>query len=77
MARKPTYHVTPHTGGWQVRREGASRASAVLPTKAEALGRGREIARNQTQSSLVIHGQNGRFQQEHTYGPKDPYPPKG
>jgi hypothetical protein len=76
MPRKSTYHITPHrSGGWQVKSEGAERASAVLPTKADALGRGREIARNMD-GSLKVHGLDGRFQTEYTYG-KDPYPPRG
>jgi hypothetical protein len=75
MSKKPTYHLTPHPSGWQVKREGASRASVVLPTKAAALDRAREIASNQ-EGALKIHGLNGRIQQEHTYH-EDPYPPRG
>ncbi len=74
MAKK-TYHVTPHASGWQVKAEGASRASAVRPTKEEAVKLGRDMARN-AESSLLIHKENGQLQTEHTYG-KDPYPPKG
>jgi uncharacterized protein YdaT len=62
----PAQHVVPHAEGWAVMRSDADRATAVLPTKKEAVDRGREIARNQ-KSKLVIHGQDGMVQDEHLY----------
>lgn len=77
MARRFRYHITQRPdGNWQVKKEGANRASAVTPTKAEIMDRGRDLARAQANSQLVIHKANGRIQAEHTYG-ADPHPPKG
>ena len=69
------YHVTPHpNGGWQVRREGAERASSRHDTQAEALDRGRELAK-QARSELVIHRRDGRIRDSDSYG-NDPNPPR-
>jgi hypothetical protein len=69
------YHVTPHPdGGWQVRREGADRASSLHDTQAEAMSRGRELAQ-QARSELVIHGRDGRIRDSDSFG-NDPHPPR-
>ena len=67
-------HVVKHPDGWAVRPEGGQRASLVRPTQAEAIGRGRDIARNQ-HSELIIHGEDGRIRARDSYG-NDPCPPK-
>jgi hypothetical protein len=69
-------HVTPHPdGGWQVKGAGNSRATARTDTQADAIGRARDIARNQ-ESEVVIHRPNGQIRDKDSYG-NDPYPPKG
>ena len=41
-------HVTPHSnGGWQVKGEGNTRATARTATQKEAIGIAREISRKQ------------------------------
>ena len=71
-----SHHVVPNpNGGWDVRRGGASRASAHLDTKREAVDRGREISRNQG-TELRIHNKNGQIGQSDSHG-NDPSPPKG
>jgi hypothetical protein len=77
MTKRTTYHVTQRDDGdWQVKGQGAPRASAVESTKAEAVSRGAEIARNKGNSQLIIHKQDGKIQDERTYD-NDPYPPPG
>ena len=77
MEKRKTYHVIPGTDGcWKVKEEKASRASNSQETKAEAVERAKELAKNQGLGQVVIHKQDGTIQTEHTYG-KDPYPPKG
>lgn len=78
MAKRKTYHVTKNTqgDGWNVKKEGAGRASGNFDTKQEAVQRGKELAKNAPLGQIKIHGQNGKIQTEHTYG-KDPYPPEG
>jgi hypothetical protein len=75
MSKKTPHHVVPHESGWAVRREGSERASVVTETKEQAVDRGREIAGREG-GSLVIHGENGRIQEERTYH-DDPFPPRG
>ncbi|MCY4384081.1 MAG: DUF2188 domain-containing protein [Nitrospinae bacterium] len=77
MSKRPkTHHVVPNTsGGWDVKRGGASRASSHHDTKREAIDRGREISRNQG-SEFRIHNKDGRIARSDSHG-GDPYPPKG
>ena len=62
-------------GGWDVKRNGAQRASAHADNKADAVAIGRTISRNQ-HTELVPHLRNGRFQNTDSHG-NDPYPPRG
>lgn len=76
MARKRDIHVTPHQdGGWQTKKEGASRAGSRHSTQGSAIERGREQARRD-HVELVIHRQDGTIRDSDSYGP-DPNPPKG
>lgn len=68
MAARKVYHILPHAGGWQVRGEGAKRASSVHPTKDEAIAYGRQLAQKHELSQLKIHKQDGTIEMEHTYG---------
>lgn len=65
-ARK-VYHVAPHDEGWKVEAVGASRATTVTGTKAEALEAARELGRNQAPSQIVIHRLDGTIQDSFTY----------
>lgn len=69
-------HVIPKIdGGWSVRKEGAERASHTFPSKDEAIGRAREIARKES-TDLYVHRRDGTIKESATYG-RDPSPPKG
>ena len=68
-------HITPKNGKWAVQSAGGSKATSLYDTQAEAIERGREIARNQ-KSELLIHGRDGRIRERDSYG-NDPFPPKG
>ncbi|MBI1331459.1 MAG: DUF2188 domain-containing protein [Armatimonadetes bacterium] len=68
-------HVVPSPSGWAVKPEGGQRASSIHRTQAEAIERGREIARNQ-QSELIIHGRDGQIRGRDSHG-HDPHPPEG
>jgi Uncharacterized protein conserved in bacteria (DUF2188) len=71
MSRK-VYRVLPTEGGnWQVRADGASRASAVEINKAQAIDRAVDLAKNVGHSQVVIHRGDGVIQSERTYG-EDP-----
>jgi hypothetical protein len=75
MPDENVYDVSPGKDGWGVERRGAQRASGRFDTKAEAVQRGRELAKGQ-KGRLVIRKQDGTIQEERTYR-KDPYPPPG
>jgi uncharacterized protein YdaT len=68
------YHVVPNRGGWNVKREGADRASGHFERKSEAMERGRDLARN-NRTELVEHGRNGQIPDSDSYG-NDPVPPR-
>ena len=74
MGRKE-HHVVPNPkGGWDVKKNGAGKASVHKDTKADAEKAGREISKNQG-SEFIIHGKDGKIQKSDSHG-KDPCPPK-
>ena len=76
MAKSKTHHVVPNpTGGWDVKRGGADRASGHFDKKQDAIDAGREISRNQG-TELKIHNKDGKISQSDSHG-NDPHPPKG
>jgi transcriptional regulator with XRE-family HTH domain len=72
---KNVHTVPRESGGWAIKKEGPSRASATFPTKAEAVAAGRERAKSSGVEHL-IHNKDGRIAERNSYG-NDPYPPKG
>lgn len=77
MAKGPKiHHVVPNpSGGWDVKRGGAQRASSHHGTNREAVDSGRSVSRNQG-TELRIHTKDGRNGASDSRG-GDPYPPKG
>lgn len=75
MSKSKNYSVGPHDDGWQVKRDGADRASSVHDTKADALAAGKDLAK-QAGGELRIQGRDGKIQNSNTYGPNDPFPPR-
>lgn len=70
-------HVVPHQGGWAVRKPGADRVSAVLPTQRDAIDRAREILQNTGGGELTIHNREGVIRDSDTVHPgHDPNPPR-
>jgi uncharacterized protein DUF2188 len=66
--RRFRIHVQPHSrGGWQVRRDGASRASSLHDSRTEAIERGRSTARRE-HLELVVHGRDGRIRNPNSFG---------
>ena len=78
MSTRKKYHVTQKPdGSWQGKAQGGKRASVIADTKQDAMRRTIEIAKNKPSSQVIIHKRDGKFQEERTYGGKDPYPPQG
>jgi hypothetical protein len=68
--------VGPHKGGgWQAKKAGNSKASAVGETQKEMIDRGRELAKHE-QSELIIQGRNGAIREKDSEG-NDPKNRKG
>jgi len=65
-----THAVLPRAnGGWKVQAEGAGRASSVHRTKPEAVAAGKEFARRQAPSQLLVYKKDGlEVHEEQTYG---------
>ena len=76
MATRESYHVVPYVNGWQIRKgrsDDENGALGVWDHKDLAVDRAREIAKENVPSQVLVHGENGRIQDEFTYGddPRD------
>ena len=69
------YFVSPHIDGWQVKRAGASKASAITANQLDAFEIGRELAKKSC-GELSTQNKQGKIRDKRSYG-NDPFPPKG
>jgi hypothetical protein len=60
------YSITPKTGGWELKKQGATRASKSAATKAEIIALSTAFLEGKT-ASLKIHKEDGTIQEERTY----------
>lgn len=64
----PNQHVLPSSnGGWNVKADGAKRATKHFDTQKEANEFAKIIASNQ-QAEVSIHGRNGKIREKNSYG---------
>ena len=76
MGTDKGYWASPRkVGGWSVKRSGASRASSVHNTQAEAWKETRRLARGEGSEAFLM-GKDGKIRARNTYG-NDPNPPRG
>ena len=64
------YHLTKENGDWKLKKEGATRSSEVFEgmNKQDAIRESAKKLRGSNEpSSLKIHKENGRIQEERTY----------
>ncbi|WP_461610365.1 DUF2188 domain-containing protein [Cytobacillus kochii] len=59
-------HVLPHDDGWAITTDQGKKPSQILPTKAEAVKRAKEIAQNK-KTHLVIYKKDGTIDEKHSY----------
>lgn len=65
-------------GQWEVRDPNSSRASAITPTQADGISRGREILGNDGGGELQVRSQKGTIRSQDTIAPgNDPKASKG
>lgn len=69
MARNQRHVVRNPTGGWDVKKPGAQRASAHLPTQAAAEHRAKQILGNDGGGEAVIHNRRGQIRDSDTVAP--------
>jgi hypothetical protein len=67
MTKKDKHVVANASGGWSVRRAGASRATRIFSTQADAVRYGKEIAR-QERTGLYVHRRDGTVKEKDSYG---------
>lgn len=60
------YHITKSVNGWELRKEGAARASKTAGTKSEIISTAVEFLDGKT-ASLKTHKEDGTIQEERTY----------
>lgn len=69
-------HVVPRPNGeWAVRNSGASKATKVFETQADAIKFGRSAARKDG-VEFYVHRKDGTIRERDSYG-RDTMPPKG
>ena len=68
MARNRYFFDPNSKGGWDLKKEGAKRATRHFDTKEEGLGFSRPFVQEQQDSQLIIKKKDGVIQTEHTYG---------
>jgi hypothetical protein len=67
MSKKYRHVIAHSSGGWSVHRAGASRASRVFSTQADAVRYGKEIAK-QERTDLYVHRRDGTVKEKDSYG---------
>ena len=73
---KKNVHTTPgENGDWNVKREGAERASKHFDRKVKAEQFGKDLAKRD-KTEHIIHTKDGKIQKRDSNG-NDPYPPGG
>src|SRR5450756_617440 len=73
LMSKKTHHVVPNqSGGWSVRKGGASRASKVFDRQSEAIDYAKDLAKKNS-SELYVHRTDGTIREKSSYG-NDPNP---
>jgi hypothetical protein len=60
------YHISKSGDGWELKKQGASRASITASTKAEIVQLASDFLDRKT-ASLKIHKEDGTIQEERTY----------
>jgi uncharacterized FAD-dependent dehydrogenase len=60
------YHVSKSDNGWELKKQGATRASKSASTKAEIIQLASDFLDGKT-ASLKIHKEDGTIQEERTY----------
>ncbi|HRX63829.1 MAG TPA: DUF2188 domain-containing protein [Candidatus Absconditabacterales bacterium] len=74
MTTRNTIRVLPDGGNWKVTYNQSFKK--LFQIKSDAIEYGKNIAKNNQPSQIVIHRADGTIEIEYTYG-NDPFPPRG
>jgi hypothetical protein len=66
MAKNSRHVVPSSTGGWSVRRSGASRASKNFDKQADAVNYAKTLAKKD-KTDLYVHGKSGKIRDHTSY----------
>jgi hypothetical protein len=69
VARSGRWVVRSRDGGWEVRRDGAIRASARTTTQQEAREKARDIVRRSGGGEVIVHRKDGSIRDRDTVAP--------
>ena len=76
MSNRTVYHVVPDANSWKVKLEGSGATEILVDNKDNALAQARELAKAAPLGQVIVHGRDGKIQEEYTYG-DDPRSSKG
>ena len=76
MANRTVYHVVPDANSWKVELEGSNSTEILVDNKDNAVAQARDLAKAAPLGQVIVHGRDGRIQDEYTYG-DDPRSSKG
>jgi hypothetical protein len=69
MTERVTYHVVPDEhGGWNVQQENTGQVFGNHRFRTGAILQGRDLAKTQEYSLLVVHDRNGQVEKQYNYG---------
>jgi hypothetical protein len=67
MTTRVVYRVLPAGSSWQVRRGNSKKSSSRHATKAKAIARASDLAKNQPQAQVIVHDAEGRIASDRLY----------
>jgi hypothetical protein len=76
MSDRAVFHVVPYVNGWTLSRSGGEEDKGELGAwdhKDLAIQHAKELAKQDAKGQVIVHGEDGRIQEEFTYGddPRD------
>jgi hypothetical protein len=74
VSDRATFHVVPYVNGWTLSRSGGDEDKGELGAwdhKDLALAKAKELAKEAGLGQVIVHGEDGKIQDEFTYG-EDP-----
>jgi len=68
VSERQTFHVIPDVNSWKVKNEADATYDALVDDKDRAVELARQYAKQAPLGQVVVHGRDGRIDEEFTYG---------